>query len=132
MATIEQVGEFKPKEEKISAYLERIQLFFTANSIADENKLPFYCRLLVQRLILCHKICQCQPNLKKGHFAELLTTLTSHYEPKSIVITRDEPNMLKPLPIIPSSTSHHYSYNILKSIPIIPILFFWFIISSAW
>ena len=38
MATIGQVGEFKPEEEKISVYLERIQLFFTVNSIAEEKQ----------------------------------------------------------------------------------------------
>ena len=37
MTTIGRIGEFKPDEEQISAYLERIQLFFTTNSIA-ENK----------------------------------------------------------------------------------------------
>ena len=41
MATIGQAGESKFEEEKILAYLERIQLLFTANSIADEKKLRF-------------------------------------------------------------------------------------------
>ena len=43
---------------------------------------------------------------------------------------KPEPNMLKSLPIILSSTSQkifiHYSYFILISLPIIPILFFLF------
>ena len=38
MAAIGQVSEFKPEEVKISAYLERIQLFFTANSIPEEKQ----------------------------------------------------------------------------------------------
>ena len=39
---------------------------------------------------------------------------------------KPEPNVLKILPIIPSSTSQKntYSYFILISLPIIPILFF--------
>ena len=35
MATIGQIGEFKPEKECIAAYLERLQLFFIANSIAE-------------------------------------------------------------------------------------------------
>ena len=47
---------------------------------------------------------------------------------------RPEPNMLKILLIIPSSTSQkiiHYSFFILKSLPIIPTLFSSFIVSSG-
>ena len=43
------------------------------------------------------------------------------------VLAKLEPNMLKILPIIPSSTSQkmtYYSYFILISQPIIPTLFF--------
>lgn len=52
------------------------------------------------------------------------------------LVNRPEPNMLKILPIIPSSTSQkitHYSYFILKSlsIPIIPTLFSCFIVTSS-
>ena len=35
MATIGQMGEFKPDEEGISAYLDRLQLFFVANSVEE-------------------------------------------------------------------------------------------------
>ena len=57
MATIGQAGESKFEEEKILAYLEKIQLLFTANSIADEKQVAFYCLLLVQRFILFYEIC---------------------------------------------------------------------------
>ena len=42
-----------------------------------------------------------------------------------LLITKPDPNMIKILPIIPSSTTknYHYSYFILIPLPIIPILF---------
>ena len=46
-----------------------------------------------------------------------------------VQLSKPEPNMLKALLIIPSSNSQkftHYSYFILISLPIIPILFFVF------
>lgn len=51
-----------------------------------KNKLPFYCQLLVLRLISFTRFVSANQTTKKS-FAELLTTLTSHYEPKPIVIT---------------------------------------------
>ena len=37
-ATIGKLSEFSPEKEKICAYLERVELFFTANGI-EEDKL---------------------------------------------------------------------------------------------
>ena len=86
MATIGQTGEFNPEGEKISVYLERIQLVFTVNSIADETSC---CLLSVAGpktySLLRDLLAPTKPQEKS--FAELLTTLTSHYKPKPIVIT---------------------------------------------
>ena len=38
MATLGHIGNFNPAEESISVYLERVELFFAANSIKDESK----------------------------------------------------------------------------------------------
>ena len=38
MATLGHIGKFEPTEENILAYLERLELFFTANGIKDEKK----------------------------------------------------------------------------------------------
>ena len=37
-STIGTLTEFKPKSKKIKAYLERVQLFFNANGITDDNQ----------------------------------------------------------------------------------------------
>ena len=39
-ATIGQIQEFHPESESITAYLERIELFFDANGVADDKKVP--------------------------------------------------------------------------------------------
>ena len=36
------LSEFHPEAESISAYLERVELFFTANSIADDKKVAVF------------------------------------------------------------------------------------------
>ena len=38
MASYRKLSEFHPKAESILAYLKRVELFFTANSIADDKK----------------------------------------------------------------------------------------------
>ena len=38
MATYGKLKEFEPDNEKISSYLERVELYFTANDIAAEKK----------------------------------------------------------------------------------------------
>ena len=40
MATIGHIQEFDPEKEKVSAYLERVQMFLIANSIEAEKKVP--------------------------------------------------------------------------------------------
>ena len=38
MATIGKLSKFQPEKERISAYLERVQMFFEANDIAAEKQ----------------------------------------------------------------------------------------------
>ena len=52
-----------------------------------------------------------------------------------VQLSKPKPNMLKTLLIIPSSTSQkftHYSYFILISLPVTPILFFVFYCFACW
>ena len=42
MASYGKLSEFHPEAESISAYLERVELFFTANSIADDKKVAVF------------------------------------------------------------------------------------------
>jgi len=78
--------EFDPQKEDIASYLERLQLYFEANEVAEEKRVsvlltiirgPVYCTL--RNLVA--------PVKPKGKtFNELLATLQKHYDPKPLVI----------------------------------------------
>ena len=42
MTSYGRIKEFRPEEETIESYLECIELFFTANEIADEKKVSVF------------------------------------------------------------------------------------------
>ena len=42
MSSYGRIKEFCPEEETIESYLERIELFFTANEIANEKKVAVF------------------------------------------------------------------------------------------
>ena len=57
MATIGQIGEFNLEEEKILAYLERIQLFFTTNSIAEDKLVAILLPVVGSKTYSLFEIC---------------------------------------------------------------------------
>ena len=40
MAAVGTISAFQPDSEKIDSYLERIELYFTANNFPDERRVP--------------------------------------------------------------------------------------------
>ena len=42
MATYGQLQEYKPESENITAYLERAEVFFRANDIAEDKQVPVF------------------------------------------------------------------------------------------
>ena len=46
MASIGKIQEFNPVSERISTYLEGVELFFTANGIADEKQVPVFLSII--------------------------------------------------------------------------------------
>ena len=42
MASFGRIEEFSPEKETISNYLERVEIFFQTNAIADEKKVPVF------------------------------------------------------------------------------------------
>ena len=42
MSSYGRIKEFRPEEESIESYLERIELFFTTNEIANEKKVVVF------------------------------------------------------------------------------------------
>ena len=87
MAAIGQIGEFKPDEEQVSTYLERMQFFFVANSIAENKQVAVLLSVVGPKAyaLLRDLLALTKPQDKT--FSKLSTTLMNHYDPKPIVIT---------------------------------------------
>jgi len=82
------IKEFCPEEEIIESYLECIELFFTANEIADGKKVPVFLSVIGSKTyaILRSLVALAKPS-DKG-FDILSSELKKHFEPSKIVIAK--------------------------------------------
>ena len=84
--TIGSVQEYRSENELFSAYLERVQLFFIANDVADAKKVAVFLSVVGSKTysLLRSLVAPALPQEKS--FAELVETLRRHFEPKPVVI----------------------------------------------
>ena len=77
---------FNPENETITAYLERFDLFIQANGVAEGKKVPVFLSVLGSKTytLLRNLLSPALP--KDKDFAKLARELTSHFEPKKVVI----------------------------------------------
>ena len=87
MPTFGHISEFVVEDERISAYLERVELYFKANDIAAEKKVAIFLSGIGAKTYteLRSLVAPAQP--KDKSFAELKTLLKAHYDPKPLVTT---------------------------------------------
>ena len=87
MTAIGKIEQFKPEEESITAYLDRVELYFTANDITQgEKKVTiFLSEVGVQAYTLLRDLVS-PAKPKDKTFEQLMEALKKHYEPTSIVI----------------------------------------------
>ena len=86
MAATRTIGQIQEFTETVTAYLEHLQLFVDANSMADDKLVPTLLTVvgsdhysLLRGLV--------SPQLPKDKsFDELVTQLKKHYDPKPIII----------------------------------------------
>lgn len=78
--------EFNPEAGPFSAYLERAEIFFVANSIADDKKVPIFLHAIGATVYSTLRDLLAPANPVTVSFADISATLKSHYEPKSLVI----------------------------------------------
>ena len=85
-ATIGTLSEFIPEKETISAYLERVELFFTANGIGEEKQPPVLLTAIGRETyaLLRNLLAPDKPSAKT--FAQLKVVLQRHFDPKPLVI----------------------------------------------
>ena len=84
--TFGHIQEFQPDSELISAYVERIDLFFHANHVPDEKKVSVLLSVIGEKTyaLLQSLLAPDLPQTKS--FEALVTTLKRHFEPKPLVI----------------------------------------------
>ena len=84
--TIGCITEFKPDNEKIEVYLERVQLFFEVNGINKEKQVPVLLTVIgsTNYALLSNLVSPGKP--KDKMFTQLAELLRSHFDPKPLVI----------------------------------------------
>jgi len=86
MATIGKLSEFQPEKERISAYLERVQMFFEANYIAAEKQVAVLLTVIGGETYALLQSLLAPVKPKDKSFEELLQVLQRHSEPKPLII----------------------------------------------
>ena len=86
MTSYGRIKEFRPEEETIESYLERIELFFTANEIADEKKVSVFLSVIGSKTyaVIRSLVAPAKPSDKGLDI--LCSELKKHFEPSKIVI----------------------------------------------
>ena len=87
MATLGHIGKFDPADESISAYLERVKLFFAANDIEDPKQVAVFLSVVIgpkNYALLRDLLAPVKPQEKS--LAALFETLWKHFEPKPVII----------------------------------------------
>ena len=80
------IQEYCPENELFSAYLERVQLFFLANGVEDEKKVPVFLSVVGSKTysLLRNLVAPALPQNKT--LDQLVAILKSHFEPKPVII----------------------------------------------
>jgi len=86
MATFGRLEEFNPRKEKIFSYLERIELYFLVNEIAEKKQVAVFLSVIGGQTysLLRNLLAPAKPH--EQNLQKLLEALRKHYEPKRVVI----------------------------------------------
>ena len=81
-----QMLEFEPSAESFSVYVERVNLFFTANEVPEEERVPVFLTIIGKSTYaLLRNLLQ--PSLPKDKtFEDITEILKKHYQPVLSVI----------------------------------------------
>ena len=86
MAAFGGLKQFEPEVEKISSYLERVELYFTANDIAEGRRVTVFLSVIGAKTysLLCDLVSPASP--KDKSLEQLADVLKKHFEPKPLII----------------------------------------------
>lgn len=80
------VGEFDSQTNSISSYVERVQLYFEANSVADDWKVAVLLTVIGQKTYDTLRSLLAPARPRDKTYDELVSVLQKHYDPKPLVI----------------------------------------------
>ena len=80
------LGEFDPKAEGISSYLERVQLYFEANSVEDDRKVPVLLTVVGAKTYETLRSLLAPTRPREKSFIDLIEVLKRHFDPQPLVI----------------------------------------------
>ena len=85
-AKFSQLDAFNPDSDSVTAYIERVHLFFTANDIPDKKTVPVFLSTIGGKTyeLLRNLVAPTPPETLK--LSKLTTVLKRHYEPKPLII----------------------------------------------
>ena len=78
--------EFDPGSSSFSAYLERVEIFFAANDIADEKKVPIFLNTIGATVYSTLRDLLAPASPISTSLEDITSVLKAHFEPKSLVI----------------------------------------------
>lgn len=86
MAAIGSIKPYMPESESTTAYLERVQLYLSANNIAEERHVAVLLSVIGSQTyaLLRNLVVPDKPG--DTSFAELTRSLTAHFDPKPLMI----------------------------------------------
>ena len=87
MATITfgRLTEFDPKIDSVTAYVDRVMLFFQVNEIAEEKQVAVFLSAMGPKTYSLLRSLVTPESPKYKTFAQLAAVLKKHFEPKPLV-----------------------------------------------
>ena len=86
MAIYGKLSEFQPETESIAAYLERVEVFYKANSIAEDKQVAVFLSVVGGKTFSLLRDLLAPAKPQDQTLATLFETLKLHFEPKPLVI----------------------------------------------
>ena len=80
------LGEFHPKSDNISSYVERVQLYFEANAVEEDRKVAVLLTVIGAEVYETLRSLLAPDRPRDKPFDALLQVLKKHYEPQPLVI----------------------------------------------
>ena len=87
MATVARIEEFNSEKERISAYLERVELFLVANDVADGKQVATLLSMIDSKTHALFRDLLAPEKPASKSLKQLKKTLQTHFKPKPIVIS---------------------------------------------